>query len=105
MDSNPGQSDLEERIQKLEERLALLGAWTVQGGPSLHPAAAFLPGLVAIVFGFFGLGLPQHYYHFLFAALLLALFYHRGFLLPAKGRWRWPQILVNFVVLVYSSSC
>ena len=99
MDSNPGQSDLEERIQKLEERLSLLGAWTVQGGPSLHPAAAFLPGLVALVFGFFGLGLPQHYYHFLFAALLLALFYHRGFLLPAKGRWRWPQILVNFVVL------
>jgi len=99
VDNIPGKGDLEERIQKLEGRLDLLGVRTVREGPSLHPAAPFLPGLSALVFGYFGMGLPQHYYHFLFAALLLALFYHRGFLLPAGGRWRWPQILVNFFIL------
>ncbi len=99
MDTIPDEKDIEERIQKLEERLGLLGDQTGRGGQSFHPLAAFLAGLVALVFGFFGMGLPQHYYHFLFTALLLALFYHRGFLLPARGRWRWPQMLVNFLVL------
>ena len=99
MDSIPGKGDLEERIQKLEGRLDQCGGQTVREGSSLHPAAPFLPGFIALVFGFFGMGLPQHYYHFLFAALLLALFYHRGFLLPARGRWRWPQMIVNFLVL------
>ncbi len=99
MDTGADKSALDERIRKLEGRLALLGDRTVQGGPLLHPLVPFLPGLIALVFGFFGMGLPQHYYHFLFAVLLLALFYHRGFLLPARGRWRWPQILVNFFIL------
>lgn len=99
MDAIPGMEDLEERIRKLEARLDMPGDRTVRGGPSLHPLVAFLPGLVALVFGYFGMGMPQHYYHFLFAALLLALFYHRGFLLPARGRWRWPQILANFLIL------
>jgi hypothetical protein len=99
MDSIPGKGDIEERIRKLEEHFALPGDRTVRGGPSLHPLVAFLSGLIALVFGFFGMGLPQHYYHFLFTALLLTLLYHRGFLLSARGRWRWPQVIVNFLVL------
>jgi hypothetical protein len=99
MDTIPGKDPLEERIHKLEERLDLLGERAGRGGSSLHPVGTFLPGLIALVFGYFGMGLPQHYYHFLFAALLLALFYHRGFLRPARGRWRWPQIAANFLVL------
>lgn len=99
MDAIPDRKDIDERIRKLEARLDMPGDRTVRGGPSLHPLAAFLPGLIALVFGFFGMGLPQHYYHFLFAALLLALFYHRGFLRLARGRWRWPQILANFLIL------
>lgn len=99
MDTGADKSALDERIQKLEARLDMSGERTVRGVPSLHPLVAFLSGLVALVFGFFGMGLPQHYYHFLFTALLLALFYHRGFLLPARDRWRWPQMIVNFLVL------
>src|SRR3989337_2111242 len=99
MDSIPEKGDLDERFRKLEARLDQFGGPTVREGSSPHPAAPFLPGLIALVFGYFGMGLPQHYYHFLFAALLLALFYHRSFLLPAGGRWRWPQILVNFFIL------
>ncbi len=99
MDTSPDKSALADRVQKLEERLDLHGDRTGRGGQSFNPLVAFLSGLVALMFGFFGMGLPQHYYHFLFPALLLALFYHRGLLLPARSRWRWPQILVNFIIL------
>ena len=91
----------ENRLSQLEARLARL---EVAAPPSttlaLHPAWSLALGAIALTLGYFGLGLPQHYYQPLFAALFLLLAYHRGFLRLYPGMWRWPMIALNFVLLM-----
>lgn len=92
---------LEQRVAHLEARL----------GPSLtravpahavtpHPAWPLLLAASALGFGYLGLGLPQHYYQPLFAALFLLLAYHRGALRVYPRPWRWPLILLNALLLL-----
>jgi hypothetical protein len=93
------QSD--ERLATLEERVARLEAAPPPPPTlSLHPAWALALGLIALVLGYLGLGLPQHYYQPLFAALFLLLAYHRGLFRLYTGTWRWPMIVLNFVLLM-----
>ncbi|HEX19907.1 MAG TPA: hypothetical protein ENG78_03705 [Acidiferrobacteraceae bacterium] len=95
--------DLEQRIQNLEQEVVRLSAHT--GGFSTdnllfrHPAWPAALALAAIVSGVFGLGLPQHYYQPLFAVLALVLAYHRRFWVLPQNHWRWPLLLLNFVLL------
>jgi hypothetical protein len=98
MNELPNMTELEKRVRVLEERAGLTGGG-IPGAPSLRPAWPFALGVAAIALGYLGLGYPQHYYQILFSILLLLLFYHRGFLVVARGRWKWPQILVNFLLL------
>lgn len=99
MADHPDVVDLEKRIQRIEERLEF-GAGTEQTGPPRpHPLWPLVLGLAAVVLGYLGLGYPQHYYQVLFSVLLLLLLYHRGSLQPARDNWKWPQIVVNFLVL------
>jgi len=95
----PNMIELEKRVRDLEERAGLRGGGKLPGAPSFHPAWPFVLGLAAIALGYLGLGYPQHYYQFIFSGLLLLLFYHRRFLLLSRGKWAWPQILVNFLLL------
>jgi hypothetical protein len=99
MGEYPYLNDLEKRIQRLEKLFGSAETGRTARSPSLHPAWPLLLGTIAVVLGYSGLGYPQHYYQFLFSGLLLLLLYHRGFLLRARGRWAWPQILVNFLLL------
>lgn len=100
METVPDKEVMEQRVLRLEERLDLMafGAGREQG--VFHPGWAFSLGAAALVFGFLGLGLPQHYYQFLFAGLLLLLLYHRGFLVSPSGHWRWPQVALNFLLIL-----
>lgn len=91
--------DAERRIQAIEERLNLMETNPGTGFPSLHPAWAFVLTAASLVLGYLALGHPQHYYQFLFSGMLLLLLYHRGFLRPARGLWKWPQIVLNFLLL------
>ncbi|MDH4162229.1 MAG: hypothetical protein OEW15_06005 [Nitrospirota bacterium] len=84
---------IEERLDSLEER--------GQGGVMAHPAWPLATGLTAVVFAYLGMAVPRHPYQYLFAALLLALSYHRGFLLLFTGKWRWTLAATNFVNLSY----
>ena len=97
MDDLTRMSALEKRIERIEERLGWPG--DEADIPSLHPAAPLVLGLAAVVLGYLGLGLPQHYYQVLFSLLLMLLVYHRGRLLFSRGPWKWPQLIVNFLVL------
>lgn len=98
MTDTPDALELEHRLQRIERRLGLGGFG--DGKPSLpHPAWACALGLAALVPGFLGLGFPQHYYQVLFGGLLTLFLYHRGFLIPARGYWKWPQTAVNFLLL------
>ncbi len=64
-----------------------------------HPVWAALLALLALAFGYLGVGLPQHYYQPLFAALTLALIWRHGIVeLPPSG-WRWPLAVLYFLVL------
>jgi len=82
---------LEQRVARLEPSLA---AWTPP-----HPAWPLALGCTAAAFGVLGMGIPRHPYQYLFAGLVVLLGYHRGFLLPASGRWQWPLAIVNFATV------
>ena len=93
--------NLQQRVARLEQRL--LGAIDTSLAPEaryvVHPAVPLALGVVVLACGYLGLGLPQHYYQPLFAALVLTLAYHRRFWILAADYWRWPLVAVNFLVL------
>jgi hypothetical protein len=99
MDDTVNKADLEKRVQLIEERLGRIESKQVAAMHALHPAWAFILTITSLVLGFLALGLPQHYYQFLFSGMLLLLLYHRGFLRMASGSWRWPQVALNFLLL------
>ncbi len=99
MADEPNRSDLETRVRRIEERLGLEAGNPFSAPHPIHPLWPFLLGLVAAIMGYLGMGLPEHYYQFLFSALLILLLYHRGILLPARGPWQWPQAALNFLLL------
>ena len=99
MDNQENKSIIENRLRIIEERLDGIGARKSDSTRRIHPAWPFPFGLAALVFGYLGLGLPQHYYQPLFAGLLLVLLYHRGLMLMHEGAWRWPQVILNFALL------
>lgn len=98
----------DDRMQKLEARLARLELQppALPAGAArptsidLHPSWPLALGLAALALGYLGLGLPQHYYQPLFAALFLLLAYHRGMLRLYPQPWRWPLVLLNLALLL-----
>lgn len=94
---------LEQRIRRLEKRVKLLAGTEKRQlattPNAFHPALPLGLGVVVLMCGYLGLGLPQHYYQPLFAALVVTLVYHRQLWSLAPGHWRWPQIVVNFLML------
>lgn len=89
---------LESRLTRLERQLPALAA--PPASLDLHPALPLTLGLAALALGYLGLGLPQHYYQPLFAALFLLLAYHRGLLRLYPQPWRWPLVLLNLALLL-----
>ena len=55
-------------------------------------------GGVTLGIGYLGIGLPQHYYQPLFAALTLVILYRHKKLLPGTGAQRWILVLINFSI-------
>jgi hypothetical protein len=106
MDEQQGPSTennfLEQRVRELEERLALLTIPVLEKPVPMarvHPFWTLSLGLAGLAVGYFGLGIPQHYYQPLFAALVLAAGYHRLVWQPCDGGWRWPLVIINFLTL------
>lgn len=64
-----------------------------------YPMLAFFLGVAALVCGYLGMGLPQHYYQPLFAALVLLLGWRHGAIVLPNSRWRWPLVVVMFLIL------
>jgi hypothetical protein len=63
------------------------------------PVVAFTIGLLALVSGYLGMGLPQHYYQPLFAALVLFLAWRHAVIDLSRSGWRWPLAVVMFLIL------
>lgn len=102
MEQERGRIDIEifrKRLALLEERLDVMEGRSVAARRAAHPAWALALACTASVFGFLGMGVPVHPYQYLFAALLLVLAYHRGWLRPGAGKWQWPLVAANFVSL------
>jgi len=96
------ETELEQRIQALEERYALAVLPVIeeaQRHKPIHPAWPLFLGVGALVSAYLGMGLPQHYYQPLFAGLVLAAGYHRKLWTLTAGPWRWPLVVINFLVL------
>lgn len=64
-----------------------------------NPALAVITGILALVCGYLGLGLPQHYYQPLFAVLILGLGWRHGVIDVPDSGWRWPLVIIMFLVL------
>lgn len=98
------QTELERRVAALEALIALTPARETGVAPvvpRIHPVWALLLAAAALGCAYLGMGLPQHYYQPMFAALLLAVGYHRRMWIPASTPWRWPLVIVNFVLLCF----
>ena len=95
---DPAYQALEERVSRLE-KLAV-GSGQLHLRTPLHTAWPAGLGLLALAFGYLGLGLPQHYYQPLFAAMFLLLAYHRGMLRVYPAPWRWPMVALNALLLL-----
>lgn len=93
----PDSLELEERILRIEGKLG----WRereVRLKPGMFPWA-LLSLLTAVLLGYWGLGLPNHFYQFVLALLFVALCYHREWLaLPAKA-YEWSLSLLNVAVM------
>jgi hypothetical protein len=97
----PELKQLEQRVARLEfdrSHTHLPGASPGHTVP--HPLWGLALALPALVCGYLGLGLPQHYYQPLFAGLFLLLAYHRGVLRLFPHPWRAPMIVVNALLLL-----
>jgi hypothetical protein len=94
---------LERRVVHLERQVAaLLTTRLPAPGPiplAAHPGIALALGVAVLGCGYLGVGLPQHYFQPLFAALLLALAYHRRAFAFAPSPWRWWLVAINFLAL------
>jgi hypothetical protein len=64
-----------------------------------HPVWAALLALAALGLGYLGLGLPQHYYQPLFAAITLTLLWRHGIVELPSGPWRWVLLVLYYLVL------
>ena len=53
-----------------------------------------------LLFGYLGMGIPQHYYQPLFAALTLAILYRHRKIHMGDGAWKWILMGANFLMLV-----
>jgi len=62
-------------------------------------AWATILGGVALVFGYLGMGFPQHYYQPLFATLTLAILYRHQKIRTGDGAWKPVLIAINFLAL------
>ncbi len=65
----------------------------------LHPGWSVATGLAALICGYLGLGLPQHYYQPLFALLVLLLAWRHEVILFPQNHWRWPLMIIYFCLL------
>jgi len=72
------EQDINTRLANLEQLvIKTAGQDGAQALEAVHPAIPVVLAIAAIATGYFGLGLPQHYYQPVFAGLILALLYHR----------------------------
>jgi hypothetical protein len=94
--SGTGKDLLAERLLRLEERVDLLEHPGASRGPVVHPLWPLALGGAAVVCGEIGMGIPNHPYQYLFAGLLLLLFYHQRGLVLVAGLFRWPLAALNF---------
>lgn len=94
------EQDLDTRLTNLERFvIKTVGKEEERLTMPVHPAAILALGIAAIALGYLGLGIPQHYYQPIFAGLLLALIYHRHLIHHNEQPWRWPIVVMNFLVL------
>lgn len=90
------------RLEQLEARITLLERSLAISKPVLSGCRPMWPAallVMACLFGFYGLGLPNHYYQPIFALLVCALFYHREFLSLYENSWRWLLATLNLAVM------
>ena len=96
------EQDINTRLANLEQLvIKTVGQDSTRTLQAVHPAILVGLALVAIVTGYLGLGLPQHYYQPVFAGLILLLLYHRQSIQISAQPWRWPLVVFNYVVLCF----
>lgn len=95
---------LKQRLAQLESRLPHPASgksdYERASEPLNLPAwVAPLVTLLAVGFGYLGVGVPLHYYPYLFTLLTLLLLYQRGWLEKPVSGWPVAQALLNFALV------
>jgi len=85
---------LEERVARLEGKLG----WSERFEIELQPLFIKLSLLllpVSIIASWIGLGIPNHYYQIALGILVVALAYHKGWLIKPKQTYLWLLAVLN----------
>lgn len=91
------QLTMEERVARLEGKLGWRRRALVLSGRRIGGSYALLA--FAVVFAYFGLGIPNHYYQLVLAALTVFIAYQREWFVPPKRGIEWGLVALNTLVL------
>ena len=88
---------IEERVARLEGAIGWTRAPVPLKKEMFYAGAAI--SLVALVLCFIGLGLPNHYYQFIFAVLTILLAHHQGWLARPTNTLQWALSAIDALIV------
>lgn len=96
-------SEISERIADFHVRLGRLeetqGRNFKKKDSAFEDAVEFISACVALLCCYYGFGLPNHPYQYVFGILMVSVFYHKGSF-PIPKHWHeWILLVINMLVL------
>ena len=88
---------LEERLARVEGKLGWRRRALILSTQRIVSSYVLLT--IALILGYFGLGLPNHYYQLVLSALTIFIAYQRDWLVPPKRAVEWGLVAANTLVL------
>ena len=89
-------ADFHVRLGRLEESKVAL---VKKKDSAFEDAIEFFSACAALLCCYYGFGLPNHPYQYVFGILMVSVFYHKGSFPIPKRLHEWILLLINMLVL------
>jgi len=97
-------AEISDQIADFHVRLGKLETLVSQEKPqkidsNIENGLEFILAVLALGFSYYGFGLPNHYYQYLFGSLIVLSLYHKGAFPMPKNLPEWVLMLINVLVV------